>query len=173
MPGFARLDQCSSRVPFRWGAVAGVPRLVGGVVGGLFAGLLGGLLPGGCSSAGEDTAALSGLADGGGYDPANGGSWGGDSEEGDGDSSGGADDGSDDDPTDGADTGSSEPPPRGDDDGTFARCPAPLPGAWVFCEDFETLTDPGDVMLDYQDRDGAFVLVDGIGASGDRAMEAS
>jgi hypothetical protein len=72
------------------------------------------------------------------------------------------------------DTSAGEPlPPPGDDDGKFAHCPLPLPGSWVFCEDFETITDPRDVVLDYQDGDGAFVLVDGIGASGSRAMEVS
>lgn len=94
-------------------------------------------------------------ADGGGSD-------GGDAQ----DSSGG-------DPTDpGAETSGAEPPPPpGDDDGTFAPCPQPLPGGWVFCEDFETITDPHEVMLDYQDGEGAFLLVDGIGASGRHAME--
>lgn len=72
------------------------------------------------------------------------------------------------------DTGGMEPPPPppGDDDGTFARCPRPMPGAWVFCEDFETITDPNEVMLDYQGLDGAFTLVDEIGASGTRSMQA-
>lgn len=63
------------------------------------------------------------------------------------------------------------PPPHGEDDGTFAGCPQPLPGSWIFCEDFEKIDDPSDVVLDYQDLDGAFALVDGIGASGDHSME--
>ena len=83
------------------------------------------------------------------------------------DSSGGPDD-------DGDNTGDeppSPPPPNGEDDGTFAGCPQPLPGSWVFCEDFEKIDDPSEVVLDYQDLDGAFALVDGIGASGDHSME--
>lgn len=108
-----------------------------------------------------------------GYDPASGDPWG----QGSGDEGGSGSDGNagSSDGNDGGanDDSGAEPPPSGDDDGTFATCPSPLPGAWVFCEDFETITDPAEVMLDYQDRDGAFVLVDGIGASGDHAMEAS
>jgi hypothetical protein len=97
------------------------------------------------------------------------------------DEGGGSEDGSEDggstggDPTGsgGSETGAGEPPPPGDDDGTFARCPEALPGGWLFCEDFETIADPGEVVLDYQDGAGAFVLVDGIGASGSRSMEVS
>ncbi len=73
----------------------------------------------------------------------------------------------------GDETSGAPPLPPGDDDGVFAGCPQPLPGSWVFCEDFETIVDPHEVMLDYQDGDGAFVLVEGIGASGSHAMEAA
>lgn len=87
----------------------------------------------------------------------------------DGDAEGGSsgDDGAD--PS--GDSGGTEPPPPGDDDGTFEGCPATLPSGWVFCEDFETITDPRDVVLDYQEGEGGFVLVEGIGASGSHAME--
>ncbi|MCX4241934.1 hypothetical protein [Paraliomyxa miuraensis] len=117
----------------------------------------------GCSSAAEEDAAPSGFGG-----EANGDSWDHGSSEGGGSGDGaGGSDGAD----DGGQGGGDEPPPRGDDDGTFEACPSSQPGAWVFCEDFETIVDPSEVMLDYQDRDGAFVLVDGIGASGDRSME--
>ncbi|MEM7155404.1 MAG: hypothetical protein AAF799_21320 [Myxococcota bacterium] len=132
------------------------------------------LLAVGCSSAGEDEGApftSGGEAQDSPLDePA--GEVGGDEEGG---GTGAADDGGSSDgaePGDADDGGDVPPPPRpSDDDGSFAGCPQPLPGAWVFCEDFETIADPGEVMLDYQEFDGAFVLVDETGASGERSMQ--
>lgn len=156
--------RCSSRVLGRWRARAKLALV-----------LLG---PGavGCSSAAEE-AAGPGIDDGA-YEPPDAGavsSAGAEdgSEGGDGGSEGSSSGG---DPTgDPGETGEGEPlpPPPGDDDGTFAGCPAVLPGSWVFCEDFEVIADPREVVLDYQDGGGAFVLVDGIGASGSRSMEVS
>ncbi len=124
----------------------------------------------GCSSA-SDAGPASAGGDG---DPLDDGAW----DTGAADGAGGGSDGGPQsstgaDSSDPADeTSADEPPlPPGDDDGLFARCPQPLPGSWVFCEDFETIAAPHEVMLDYQDGDGAFVLVDGIGASGTHAME--
>jgi hypothetical protein len=51
-------------------------------------------------------------------------------------------------------------------------CPHPLPDAWVFCEDFETMANPAATFFEYQDADGAFVLDEGDAASGVRAMKA-
>jgi hypothetical protein len=132
----------------------------------------------GCSSAAEDAPASAG--DGGSYDPSDDGQWssaGEDDDGGGGGSEGGSEDGSTGggDPTGPAgDSGAGEPPPPpGDDDGTFAPCPEALPSSWVFCQDFETIADPHEVVLDYQDGGGAFVLADGIGASGSHSMEVS
>lgn len=169
MSGLHALDRCSSRVPERSGAGsrAWLAWLAALAVG--------------CSSAGEsEPAGSGGGGDGiGSYDPAGEEPWdsaGGD--DGGAGSEGGSEDGSSGGGTTdagGGETGGDAPlpPPPGDDDGTFAGCPAQLPGAWVFCQDFETIADPHEVALDYQDGGGAFVLVDGIGASGRRAMEAS
>jgi hypothetical protein len=164
MSGPDATDRCSSRVRDRWWSRAKVALV-----------LLGASAVG-CSSAADQAAGPS--IDDGAYQPpdtgavssagAEDGSEGGD--EGSAGSSGGGD------PTDGSgETGEGEPlpPPPGDDDGTFAGCPAALPEGWVFCEDFEVIADPREVVLDYQDGGGAFVLVDGIGASGSRSMEVS
>lgn len=92
---------------------------------------------------------------------------------------------SDDDRADGeGDTGGSDgqgapPPPKGDDGGggttgssaEEAPCPEPLPADWLFCEDFETLVDPSESFFEYADAEGAFALVDHMGASGERSME--
>jgi hypothetical protein len=127
----------------------------------------------GCSSAGDDVAASPG--EGEPFDSSQEDPWSSAGAAGGGSESGSEGDGSDGGSADpGGETGGAEPPPPpGDDEGAFARCPLPLPGSWVFCEDFETIADPGEVALDYQDGGGAFVLVDGIGASGSRAMEVS
>lgn len=163
MPGLEPSDQRSSRGPgrSRAGALAAFVLLAATATG--------------CSSAADDDARESG-GGGDGYEPdadAPQSSAGADDDGGD--SEGGSeDDSTGDDPTGPAgDTGGGEPlpPPTGDDDGTFARCPEALPGAWVFCQDFETIADPHEVALDYQDGGGAFVLVDGTGASGTRSME--
>ena len=66
----------------------------------------------------------------------------------------------------------------GGDDGPgpsaeFPDCPDPMPEGWVFCEDFEQVEEPADIFFDYQDDDGAFVLDDKMGASGERSMRAS
>lgn len=129
------------------------------------------LLVAGCSSAGDERDFAAGADDpDGSYDEP----WDESPPNGDG-SSGGADGagGSTGDDGGGEDSGGedTDPPPSGDDDGTFAGCPQPLPGSWIFCEDFETLADPHEVMLDYQALDGAFVLVDELGASGSRSMQ--
>lgn len=83
-----------------------------------------------------------------------------DSGEGSGPGGTGADEGG------GSDEGAPEP-------GFAPGCPAPWPEAWVFCEDFEDTTDPGEVFFDYQDAEGAFVLVDDLGASGVHSMKAT
>lgn len=57
--------------------------------------------------------------------------------------------------------------------GSAAPCPDPLPEGWVFCEDFEALADPSKTFFEYADADGAFTIVDGMGASGERSMEAT
>ncbi|MBC8073563.1 MAG: hypothetical protein IAG13_34900 [Deltaproteobacteria bacterium] len=57
--------------------------------------------------------------------------------------------------------------------GAHALCPDALPEAWLFCEDFEDLTDPAATFFEYQDADGAFVLDEGDAASGVRTMKAS
>jgi hypothetical protein len=64
----------------------------------------------------------------------------------------------------------------GDDGGEAemkAGCPAPLPGDWVFCEDFESITDPVRRFFEYADADGRFRLVEGTSASGIRSMEST
>lgn len=126
-------------------------------------------LAAGCSSAGEDDELAAGAEDG--PNSSNGDPWTDPEPAGDtnGDDDGGGSTGGGSEGDDGA--GPDEPPPNGDDDGTFAGCPRPLPGSWVFCEDFETIVDPAEVMLDYQALDGAFVLVDELGASGTRSMQ--
>jgi hypothetical protein len=161
MAGLDALDRRSSRVPDRFTARVWVALVL--------------LAAAGCSSAAEDA---SGGDGGGSYDPSDDGSL--SSAEQD---DGGADDGG---PQDGStgggssgsegDTGTDEPlppPPPGDDDGRFAHCPEVPATGWVFCEDFETIADLHEVVLDYQDAGGAFVLVDGIGASGSHSMEVS
>jgi hypothetical protein len=158
MLGVDPRDQCSSRAlaRLRVGALA-TCTLVASMTG--------------CSSAADDEAPSAG--EGEPYETSDGNP---EAADDGGGSEGGSDGGtSGDDPSgSGGDTSAGEPPPPpGVDDGKFARCPLPLPGSWVFCEDFETITDPRDVVLDYQDGDGAFVLVDGIGASGSHAMEVS
>lgn len=50
-------------------------------------------------------------------------------------------------------------------------CPSSLPTGWIFCEDFETTTDPSSVFFEYDDDDGEFVIVDGEGASGTHSMQ--
>ncbi|MEX1366367.1 MAG: hypothetical protein AB1Z98_24795 [Nannocystaceae bacterium] len=123
----------------------------------------------GCSSASDDAFVAEGGQDTADADP-----WG-DPAAGAGDDSGGGDEGGStggDRDDAGEDSGGEpEPLPPSDDDGTFAGCPQPLPGSWVFCEDFETTVDPNEVMLDYQGLDGAFVLVDETGASGTHSMQ--
>jgi hypothetical protein len=167
MPGPHALEQRSSRVRARLGLRAR-------------AGLLAAVTAVGCSSAAEtggsgidgeglDASAegplsSAGAAEDDGDDGSGGGSAG--------ESSGG--DGTD----ETGDSAGGEPlPPPSDDDGKFAPCPEVAPGGWVFCEDFETITDPREVMLDYQqggqDGTGTFTLVEGIGASGSHSMEAS
>ncbi len=133
------------------------------------------LLAAGCSSAADDSAVGVGIDGAESYGPGNEDPFGSGDGDADDDTSttGPADPGADDGGSSGEndDSGAPRPPPPGMDDGTFAGCPEPLPGAWVFCEDFETVLDPGDVVLDYQDGDGAFVLVDELGASGTHSME--
>lgn len=164
MSGPDAIDRCSSRVLDRWRSRATVALV-----------LLGASAVG-CSSAADEAAGL-GIEDGA-YEPPDDGAvssaGAADGSEGDDGGSEGSSSGGD--PTgDAGDTGGGEPlpPPPGEDDGTFAGCPAALPGSWVFCEDFEVIADPREVVLDYQDGGGAFVLVDGIGASGSRSMEVS
>jgi hypothetical protein len=48
-----------------------------------------------------------------------------------------------------------------------------LPPEWVFCADFEDVTDLAETFFEYQDADGAFVPVEGDAASGLRSMEAT
>jgi hypothetical protein len=122
----------------------------------------------GCSSAADESAAA-GIGDDGHH--STGDPQGSAGAEDDGGSEGGTEGASGQEPDAGTETGGGEPPPTSDDDGTFPRCPETLPDGWVFCEDFETITDPRDVVLDYQDGGGAFVLVDGTGASGTHSME--
>ena len=55
--------------------------------------------------------------------------------------------------------------------GGFAGCPGTLPADWIFCEDFETTTDPATVFFEYNDAGGEFYLVDTEGASGTHSME--
>ena len=57
--------------------------------------------------------------------------------------------------------------------GDAQTCPADLPEGWLFCEDFEHLTDPAAAFFEYQGGDGAFVLDEGGAASGLRAMKAT
>ncbi len=57
--------------------------------------------------------------------------------------------------------------------GAGAGCPEPLPQGWIFCEDFETLTDPGDRFFEYDDGSGRFVLASDEAASGTRSMRAT
>ena len=166
MSGLHALDRCSSRVLDRFGSG---PR-------GLLAWLA--AMAVGCSSASDAGPAGSGGDGVGSYDPSGDGQWGSAADDDDGGGSeGGSEDGSSGgdstDAGDDPDGGKPLPPPPGDDDGTFAGCPEAMPGAWVFCQDFETIADPREVVLDYQDGGGAFMLVDGIGASGSRSMEAS
>ncbi|MEM9460578.1 MAG: hypothetical protein AAGF11_40795 [Myxococcota bacterium] len=121
----------------------------------------------GCSSV-EDAGVPVSSVDGDGFEePAD--PWGGDAEN---DSMGSGD--SDGDPADDGgfplDVGSGEAP-QPPEPGMFDGCPGALPNAWIFCEDFELLSDPADVALDYQELDGAFTLVDNVGASGHHAME--
>ena len=54
-------------------------------------------------------------------------------------------------------------PPPGTEDGASARCPDPLPGTWLFCEDFETLPDPAARFFEYDVEPGVDV-VDTVGA---------
>lgn len=83
--------------------------------------------------------------------------------------------------TSGAEEDDGAPPDPGANDdggttgvgGTAAPCPDPLPESWIFCEDFEDLSDPSETFFEYADADGAFTLVDGVGASGQRSMVAS
>jgi len=164
MSGLDALDRCSSRIPDRF--TAGAPVILALLVG--------------CSSAAEGETG-SGV-DGGSFDPSGDGQW---SSAGQGDDDGGANESGSEDGSSGGDstgpagdTGAGEPPPPpGDDDGTFARCPEALPNDWVFCQDFETIADPREVVFDYQDGSGqdsgSFMLVDGIGASGSHSMEVS
>ncbi len=65
-------------------------------------------------------------------------------------------------------TGSEPTPPSG----RFASCPEELPEAWIFCEDFEALLDPGSVFFDYVDGEGNFTRSSDGGASGIGAMKA-
>ena len=137
----------------------------------------------GCSSAAEGEIGSAG--DGGSFDPSGDGQWSTAGAGDDGDEGGVGESGSEDGSTGGeptgpaGDTSGGKPlPPPGDDDGTFAACPEGLPSGWVFCQDFETIADPHEVVLDYQngsgqDGGGSFLLVDGIGASGSRSMEVS
>jgi hypothetical protein len=157
MPGLNALDQRFSRPPGRCRPAARA----------LLAGLV--TVAVGCSSAAED-AVGSGIDAGWDDDSTPHGTAGaGDDAGSEGSDEGAADDG----PAGPDDTSGDEPPPpTGEDDGTYALCPATLPSGWVFCEDFETITDPRQVMLDYQDGGGAFRLVEGTGASGTRSMEA-
>jgi len=127
----------------------------------------------GCSSAAEDAGYDPGAAET--HDPTNDDPWAG-SGAADGDETGADDDGGEsggggDSSGDGEGDDAPEPPPSGEDDGTYSGCPRPLPDGWVFCEDFETTIDPSNVVLDYQDLDGAFMLVDEIGASGTHSMQ--
>lgn len=119
----------------------------------------------GCSSV-EDARVPVSSVDGEGFEePAD--PWGGDAEN-DGMGSGGSDGNQADDGGFPLDVGGESPPP---DAGTFDGCPGAPPNAWIFCEDFESLVDPAEVALDYQELDGAFTLVDDVGASGHHAME--
>jgi hypothetical protein len=79
----------------------------------------------------------------------------------------------------GFDDGGAPPDPAGGDDGgttgaggSAAGCPDPLPEGWIFCEDFEAIPDPSKTFFENADADGAFTIVDGVGASGHRSMEA-
>jgi hypothetical protein len=124
-----------------------------------------------CSSTAEDDLQEAGL--GAGFDD-------GDGDDGRGDPNG--DDGAGEDDAGG--TGGGWPSPGADTDGTDAGddpagtsdlappCPDPLPPGWIFCEDFETLADPSEAFFEYADAGGAFMIVDGVGASGTRSMQA-
>jgi hypothetical protein len=122
----------------------------------------------GCSSVAEEDRGSGGVGDGETHGAPTGDPWGG---------SAGGDQGSDSGPEDGDGTSGHEPPdtdgdrPPGGEAGMFGLCPELLPPSWVLCEDFEQIVDPAEVALDYQDLDGAFVLVDDVGASGHRSME--
>ena len=150
----SRLEQPTARSPWRTSSSRVSPWLLGlGLVG--------------CSSADEGVPAPSALSDGGADNSSNGDPWG-DSAADDG-NDGSADGDGADDAGQILDVGGAPPPPTGE--GEFSGCPQPLPPGWVLCEDFETIRDPAEVSLDYQEVDGAFVMVDGVGASGTRAME--
>lgn len=69
--------------------------------------------------------------------------------------------------SDGGDSGAPPVP------GEAKPCPDDLPESWLFCEDFEAITDPAATFFEYQDADGAFVLDESGGASGVRAMKAT
>jgi hypothetical protein len=170
MSGLDATDRCSSCVPGRF--TAGRPATLA---------LLAAVVMG-CSSAAEGEIGSGG--EGGSFDPSGDGPWSSAGEADDDDDAGAGESGSQDgstggDPTGPAgDTGGGKPlPPPGDDDGTFATCPEGLPSGWVFCQDFETIADPHEVVLDYQDGSGqdggSFLLVDGMGASGSHSMEVS
>lgn len=49
-------------------------------------------------------------------------------------------------------------------------CPSPLPGDWIFCEDFESIGDTTAVFFEHEDNDGDFVVEQGEAASGTHAM---
>jgi hypothetical protein len=80
-----------------------------------------------------------------------------------------ADEGAEDEPA--GDTGGDDGPGSGPP--AAESCPSPLPPGWIFCEDFETLTDPTEVFFEYQDGEGRFVVVDDEGASGTRSVRAT
>ncbi|MEZ4220643.1 MAG: hypothetical protein R3B13_06900 [Polyangiaceae bacterium] len=56
---------------------------------------------------------------------------------------------------------------------TQQACPSPLPSDWIFCEDFESVTDTKQVFFEHNDDDGDFKVVSGEGTSGTHALEAS
>ncbi len=52
-------------------------------------------------------------------------------------------------------------------------CPSPLPSDWIFCEDFENISDTKKVFFEHNDDNGDLKVVSGEGVSGTHALEAS
>lgn len=58
----------------------------------------------------------------------------------------------------------------GDDDADLVGCPAVLPGDWVLCESFDTITDPWNQLGAFISIDGALAVEEGPARSGRQAL---